>query len=96
VRLGCPPVARSEVDQVELDPLTRTPPRPAGPPAGVYASEIFQHGRGDATVFIPTDGTARAVGRVERLVVPPAELAIMLHRGSLADGDLTYGELGAT
>ena len=35
------------------------------------------------------------VGRVERLVVPPAELAIMLHRGSLADGDLTYGELGA-
>jgi effector-binding domain-containing protein len=46
-------------------------------------------------VFIPTDGAARAVGRVERLVVPPAELAIMLHRGSLADGDLTYGELGA-
>jgi len=46
-------------------------------------------------VFIPTDGTARAIGRVERLVVPPAELAIMLHRGSLADVDLTYGELGA-
>ena len=68
---------------------------PAGPPAGIYASEIFQHGRGDATVFIPTDGAARAIGRVERLVVPPAELAIMLHRGSLADGDLTYGELGA-
>jgi DNA-binding transcriptional MerR regulator len=68
---------------------------PDGPPAGVYASEIFQHGRGDATVFIPTGGAARAVGRVERLVVPPAELAIMLHRGSLADVDLTYGELGA-
>jgi effector-binding domain-containing protein len=46
-------------------------------------------------VFIPTDGAARAVGRVEPLVVPPAELAIMLHRGSLRDGDLTYGELGA-
>jgi DNA-binding transcriptional MerR regulator len=68
---------------------------PDGPPAGIYASEIFQHGRGDATVFIPTRGAARAVGRVERLVVPPAELVIMLHRGSLADGDLTYGELGA-
>jgi hypothetical protein len=27
------------------------------------------------------------------LVAPPAELAIMLHRGSLADNDLTYGEL---
>ena len=68
--------------------------QPAGPVGGMYASDIFQHGRGDATVFIPTDGTARAIGRVQPLVVPPAELAIMLHRGSLADADLTYGELG--
>ena len=29
------------------------------------------------------------------MVVPPAELAIILHRGSLADADVTYGELGA-
>jgi DNA-binding transcriptional MerR regulator len=69
--------------------------QPAGAPAGLYASEIFQHGRGDATVFIPTGGAARAIGRVEPLVIPPVELAIMLHRGSLADDDLTYGELGA-
>ena len=69
--------------------------QPAGSAAGIYASEIFQHGRGDATVFIPTGGAARAVGRVEPLVVPPAELAIMLHRGSLRNVDLTYGELGA-
>jgi effector-binding domain-containing protein len=69
--------------------------QPTGPPAGIYAGEIFQHGRGDATVFIPTHGAARAVGRVVRLVVPPAELAIMLHRGSLAESDVTYGELGA-
>lgn len=69
--------------------------RPAGPTGGIYASEIFQHGRGDATVFIPTEAAARTIGRIERLVVPPAELAIMLHRGSLDDGDLTYGELGA-
>ena len=68
---------------------------PAGPPAGIYASGIFQHGRGDATVFIPTSGPARAIGRVEPLVVPRAELAVMLHRGSLAEVDLTYGELGA-
>ena len=61
----------------------------------MYASEIFQQGRGEATVFIPTDAAVRAVGRVERLVVPPAELAIMLHRGSLTNVDLTYGELGA-
>ena len=60
----------------------------------MYASEIFQHGRGDATVFIPTSGAARAIGRVEGWS-SRAELAIMLHRGSLADADLTYGELGA-
>jgi DNA-binding transcriptional MerR regulator len=69
--------------------------QPAGPAGGMYASEIFQHGRGNATVFIPSEGAASAVGRVERLVVPQAELAIMLHRGSLDDGDLTYGKLGA-
>jgi DNA-binding transcriptional MerR regulator len=69
--------------------------RPTGPAGGMYASEIFQHGRGDATVFIPTDGAARPIGRVTGVVIPPAELAIMLHRGSLADSDLTYGELGA-
>jgi DNA-binding transcriptional MerR regulator/effector-binding domain-containing protein len=69
--------------------------RTAGPAGGMYASEIFQHGRGDATVFIPIDGTARAIGRVAPLLVPPAELAIVLHRGSLADVDLAYGELGA-
>jgi DNA-binding transcriptional MerR regulator len=69
--------------------------RPAGPTGGIYAGEIFQHGRGEATVFIPTKGAARAIGRVAPLLIPPAELAIMLHRGSLADADLTYGELGA-
>ena len=67
----------------------------SGPPGGVYASEIFQHGRGEATVFIPAAGAARAVGRVEALVIPAAELAIMLHRGPLDDADVTYGELGA-
>jgi effector-binding domain-containing protein len=66
-----------------------------GLPAGMYASEIFQHGRGDATVFIAVHGAARAIGRVAPLLVPPAELAIVLHRGSLADVDLAYGELGA-
>jgi effector-binding domain-containing protein len=47
-----------------------------------------------AVVFIPTDAPARSVGRVEPLTVPQAELAVMVHRGSLADFDLTYGKLG--
>jgi DNA-binding transcriptional MerR regulator len=69
--------------------------QPAGPTGGMYASEIFQHGRGEATVFIPTDSAARAIGRVEPLLIPPAELAIMPHRGPLDGADLIYGELGA-
>ena len=66
-----------------------------GVPGGMYAGSIFQHDRGQATVFIPTNDTPRAIGRVERFTVPAAELAIMVHRGSLANVDLTYGRLGA-
>jgi effector-binding domain-containing protein len=59
------------------------------------ASDLYQHDRGEATVFIPVGGTVRAVGRVMPFVVPAAELAVVSHHGSLADVDLTYGELGA-
>lgn len=66
-----------------------------GPGGGLYASEIFQYGRGEATVFIPTAGPVKPIGRVVPLVIPEAELAIARHDGSLIDIDLTYGELGA-
>lgn len=67
---------------------------PSGPSGGLYAAEIFQHGAGPATVFIPAQGTLRPVGRVQPLVVPAAELAVMRHDGPLDDIDITYGELG--
>ena len=66
-----------------------------GPSGGLYTSEIFQYGRGEATVFIPTDGSVKAIGRAESLLIPGAELAIARHHGSLTDSDLTYGQLGA-
>jgi DNA-binding transcriptional MerR regulator len=68
---------------------------PTGPSGGLYASEIFQYGRGEATVFIPTEGSVKPIGRVAQLVIPEVELAIARHDGSLIDIDLTYGELGA-
>ena len=71
------------------------PLRQTGVSGGLYASEIFQHDRGEATVFIPVDGSIRAVGRVVPFTVPPAELAVIRHHGSLDDVDLTYSELGA-
>jgi|tagenome__1003787_1003787.scaffolds.fasta_scaffold20837957_1 effector-binding domain-containing protein len=66
-----------------------------GATGGLYASALFQHGRGEATVFIPTDGTVKAIGRVVSLIIPAAELAVARHSGSPSDIDLTYGELGA-
>ncbi|HEX4061263.1 MAG TPA: MerR family transcriptional regulator [Streptosporangiaceae bacterium] len=67
---------------------------PAGPSGGLYGGDIYLHDRGQATVFLPVEGTPRAIGRVVALVVPPAELAITCHRGPLNDVDLTYGALG--
>lgn len=70
-------------------------PIACGPAGGLYASEIFQHSRGQATVFIPTDGTSKPIGRVVSLLIPGAELAVTRHHGPLSDIDLTYGKLGA-
>jgi DNA-binding transcriptional MerR regulator/effector-binding domain-containing protein len=69
--------------------------RATGPSGGVYASSLFQHDRGEATVFIPVAGSVRPIGRVTALVIPPAELAIISHHGSLADADLSYARLGS-
>ena len=66
-----------------------------GPGGGVYASDLFQHDRGEATVFIPVEGRVRPIGRVTPLVVPAAELAIISHHGSLSDADLSYAKLGS-
>jgi len=65
-----------------------------GPLGGLYAGEIFQHGSGRSTVFIPIEGSARTAGRVTSFVVPGAELAVVRHHGPLDGIDLTYGELG--
>ena len=66
-----------------------------GVSGGLYASDIFEHDRGQATVFIPIDGPVRTVGRLTPFTVPPAELAVIRQHGSLADVDLTYGKLGS-
>jgi DNA-binding transcriptional MerR regulator len=68
---------------------------PTGPSGGLYAAEIFQEDRGQATVFVPVRGPVRRIGRVGPFLVPAAELAVITHHGPLADVDLTYGELGA-
>jgi DNA-binding transcriptional MerR regulator len=66
-----------------------------GPAGGMYGDGIYQDDRGEATVFIPVDGAARAVGRVEPHELAAVELAVMVHDGSLDDVDVTYGALGS-
>src|ERR1051325_4587885 len=58
---------------------------------GLYDGDLYRHDRGQATVFLPVEGAPRAIGRVVAFVVPAAELAVICHRGSLHDTDLTYG-----
>jgi DNA-binding transcriptional MerR regulator/effector-binding domain-containing protein len=73
--------------------------RPAGPPGGVFASELFQHEHGQATVFVPVegpgDGGVRAIGRVTPVTIPAAEMAVISHLGPLSDADLSYAALGS-
>ena len=66
-----------------------------GPAGGRYSAGLYQDDHGDATVFIPVEGKARGVGRVEPRELAAVELAIAVHEGSLDDVDVTYGALGS-
>ncbi|MBD0741331.1 MerR family transcriptional regulator [Streptomyces sp. CBMA152] len=69
--------------------------RETGHAGGVYEDDLFTVHRGRVTVFVPCDGPVRPVGRVEPLLVPPAELAVIEHCGSPSEVDRAYGALAA-
>lgn len=64
-----------------------------GPAGGIFSNALFSHARGEATMFIPCDGSIRVIGRVAPRVVPSVELATLVHEGSPANIDLAYGSL---
>ena len=64
-----------------------------GPAGGIFSNALFSHARGESTIFVPCEGTVRAIGRVTPLVVPAIELATLVHEGSHANIDLAYGSL---
>jgi DNA-binding transcriptional MerR regulator len=68
---------------------------PAGPAGGVYADELFTDEVGWATVFVPCERELRATGRVVYTVIPPVELATIVHSGPHRDIDQAYGTLAA-
>ena len=67
----------------------------SGPPGGIYANGLFADERGDATLFLPTVGAVRPVGRVGQISVPATDLAVIIHDGSHSDLDRSYGALAA-
>jgi DNA-binding transcriptional MerR regulator len=67
----------------------------SGPAGGVYSTGLFSEEKGEATVFVPTSAEVPLLGRVIPLVIPAAELAVIVHSGSHADVDRSYGALGA-
>jgi DNA-binding transcriptional MerR regulator len=66
---------------------------PAGPAGGIFDTELFTEDRGRATVFLPCDPLPEPIGRASTAVIPPAELATIVHSGSHNDIDRTYGAL---
>jgi effector-binding domain-containing protein len=65
----------------------------SGPAGGVYSNAIFSRAVGEATIFIPCEGSVRAIGRVTPRVLPAVELATIVHEGSHTNIDLAYGAL---
>jgi DNA-binding transcriptional MerR regulator len=66
---------------------------PTGPAGGIFSNELFEHERGESTIFVPCDGPVRATGRVVPLRVPGLDLATIVHVGSHVDVDRAYGAL---
>ena len=64
----------------------------AGPEGAMYTDEFFQAGAGEVTAFVPVTGDAGDVGDLEML--PATTVAVLVHRGPLADLDQAYGALG--
>jgi DNA-binding transcriptional MerR regulator len=68
---------------------------PVGSAGGIFADELFADGKGEATIFLPCASAISPMGRVMQLLVPPVELAVIVHPGSHSDIDRAYGALGA-
>jgi DNA-binding transcriptional MerR regulator/effector-binding domain-containing protein len=64
-----------------------------GPGGAVVSDGFFADEAGEITVFVPAATPVIPVGRVVHHVLPPAELAVIVHEGSHAGIDRSYGAL---
>jgi DNA-binding transcriptional MerR regulator len=68
----------------------------SGPDGALYPGEWFEDEVGDVVAFTPVAGEvdARRMGRAQPYLVPAAELAVLVHEGSVLDLDQTFAALG--
>ncbi|UGU32427.1 MerR family transcriptional regulator [Mycolicibacterium smegmatis] len=66
-----------------------------GAMGGVYDRELFAGEGGVATLYVPVPHTVPVPPTVQAQTVPAQELAVLMHPGSQAGIDRSYGELGA-
>ena len=67
---------------------------PAGPGGALFPAGFFELQEAELTAFVPVDGPVAGGGRATVTTIPGVEAAVMLHCGSPADSDQTYGALG--
>jgi effector-binding domain-containing protein len=67
---------------------------PAGPGGALFPAGFFELHQAELTAFVPVAGPVTGAGRAEIVTVPGVEAAVMVHSGSPADSDQTYGALG--
>ena len=71
---------------------------PGGPGGALFPAGFFELEQAELTAFVPVSGTADGPvaggDRAELVTIPGVEAAVMLHAGSPADSDQTYGALG--
>jgi DNA-binding transcriptional MerR regulator len=76
---------------------------PAGPGGALFPAGFFELHEAELTAFVPVGGPVAggspaggsvSGGRAEITTIPGVEAAVMLHCGSPADSDQTYGALG--
>jgi len=68
--------------------------QPDGRPGALYPAELFEAEVGEVVAFVPAAARVSCTGRVAMREIPPAELAVAVHRGPFAELDQTYAELG--
>ena len=68
---------------------------PAGPPGGLYSTDVLANGEGDVTIFVPVLGSPDQLQNAGVETFESIHVAVATHEGPYTDLDMTYGQLGA-